>query len=148
MFDPSQTLTPAAAPLVIPPLPNSRKPTNADNPSSSLGYGLTVRNTDTKRKLAPPDAARGPSPPSGPSGDLMLRQFKQDMAILPDIQGMDEYEEVPVEGFGAALLAGYGWKQGHTIGKNKTKGDAKVVERVRRFGTHGIGFKPSKKTTT
>jgi G patch domain/KOW motif-containing protein len=78
----------------------------------------------------------------------MLRQFKQDMAILPDIQGMDEYEEVPVQGFGAALLAGYGWKEGHTIGKNKTKGDAKVVERVRRFGTHGIGFKPSKKTTT
>ncbi|XP_010229943.1 protein MOS2-like [Brachypodium distachyon] len=135
-FDPSKSLTPAPAPLVIPPLPNTLNPTAGDGPafvlaasadasSSSLGYGLT---------------------PSG--GDLTLRRFNDDMATLPDIQGAEEYEEVPVEGFGAALLAGYGWKKGDPIGRDKSKRDAKAVERGRRFGTQGLGSDPSKETAS
>ncbi|KQK19493.1 hypothetical protein BRADI_1g48600v3 [Brachypodium distachyon] len=68
------------------------------------------------------------------------------MATLPDIQGSDEYEEVPVEGFGAALLAGYGWKKGDPIGRDKSKRDAKVFERGRRFDTQGLGADPSQET--
>ncbi|XP_048572083.1 protein MOS2-like [Triticum urartu] len=171
VFDPSETLTPApaviaplpdsrkpspaaaapAAPVVIAPLPNTRRLAEApafvlgasDSRSSSAAYGLTVRNTDSKRKLEPQDdAASQQPPPPGPSGeDLMLRRFKEDMAVLPEIQGTDEYDEVPVEGFGAALLAGYGWKEGDPIGKKyKGMGDVKVREHGRRrCGTQGLG---------
>lgn len=174
VFDPSETLTPAAAvPVVIAPLPDSRKPSPApaapvviaplpntrklaedsagsapalvlgasDSPSSSAGYGLTVRNTESKRKIAPEDAAREPPPPAPSGEDLMLRRFKEDMAVLPEIQGTDEYDEVPVEGFGAALLVGYGWKEGDPIGKKyKGMGGVKVREHGRRrCGTQGLG---------
>ncbi|KAM3230221.1 hypothetical protein ACQJBY_060800 [Aegilops geniculata] len=176
VFDPSETLTPApAAPFVISPLPDSRKPSPAaaapaapvviaplpntrklaeapafvlgasdrSSSTSSAAYGLTVRNTDSKRKLEPQDAAAGQQPPPpGPSGeDLMLRRFKEDMAALPEIQGTDEYDEVPVAGFGAALLAGYGWKEGDSIGKKyKGMGAVKVREYGRRrCGTQGLG---------
>ncbi|KAL5209954.1 hypothetical protein ABZP36_005577 [Zizania latifolia] len=171
-FDPSQTLTTAGAPAVIAPLQNSghflnhrsRKPsslptpeeeaalaasaaggpsfvldtsTAPDNPSSHIAYGLTVRNaaTETDKTLPPPAA-------DVPSGDLMLRRYKEDMATLPDHRGLDEFREVPVEGFGAALLAGYGWSEGKGIGRNN-KGDTKVVEYDRRAGTQGLGYNPS-----
>ena len=149
-FDPSQTL--AAPAFIIAPLPNSRNPStvpptagggpafvfdaapdnNNPSPSSSAGYGVAVRGS-AERKLAAQDAAAA-------------RRFKQDMAVLPDIQGADEYDEVPVEGFGAALLAGYGWKEGSAIGRDKSKGDVKVVERGRRAGTTGLGADASDQT--
>lgn len=56
---------------------------------------------------------------------------------------MDEFNEVPVEGFGAALLAGYGWTEGKGIGRNNKTGDTKVVEYDRRAGTQGLGYNPS-----
>ncbi|XP_037427384.1 uncharacterized protein LOC119292784 [Triticum dicoccoides] len=148
---PSPAAAAPAAPVVIAPLPNTRKLAEApafvlgasDSPSSSAAYGLTVRNTDSKRKLDPQDdAAREQPSPPGPSGeDLMLRRFKEDMAVLPEIEGTDEYDEVPVEGFGAALLAGYGWKEGDSIGKKyKGMGAVKVREYGRRrCGTQGLG---------
>ncbi|KAI4993233.1 hypothetical protein ZWY2020_007546 [Hordeum vulgare] len=82
VFDPSETLTPAAAaPVVIAPLPESRKPSPAaaapaapvfiaplpNTRKLAEAYGLTVRNTESKRKLEPRDAAASareqPPPP-------------------------------------------------------------------------------------
>uniref|UniRef100_A0A0E0KBE3 G-patch domain-containing protein n=1 Tax=Oryza punctata TaxID=4537 RepID=A0A0E0KBE3_ORYPU len=113
--------------------------TAPDNPSSHIAYGLTVRNAAAEPEKTPP-----PPPPAAdaPSGDLMLRRYKEDMASLPDHRGLDEFREVPVEGFGAALLAGYGWSEGKGIGRNN-KGDTKVVEYDRRAGTQGLGYNPS-----
>ncbi|XP_047086213.1 protein MOS2-like [Lolium rigidum] len=121
--------------------------TNPDNPSSHIGYGLTLRSGDADAESGKPSAAepekKPPSPArDGSSGDLMLRRYKEDMASLPDHRGIDEFEEVPVEGFGAALLAGYGWSQGKGVGRNN-KGDCKVVEYQRRAGTLGLGYDPS-----
>ncbi|KAM0911616.1 hypothetical protein ACQ4PT_013340 [Festuca glaucescens] len=123
--------------------------TNPDNPSSHISYGLTLRNGDADAEATEsgkPSAEPEKKPPSpardGPSGDLMLRRYKEDMASLPDHRGIDEFEEVPVEGFGAALLAGYGWSQGQGVGRNN-KGDAKIVEYNRRAGTLGLGYDPS-----
>jgi hypothetical protein len=101
--------------------------------SSSAGYGLTVRDTEESktRKLA-----------------AATRRFKQDMAVLPDTKGTDEYDEVPVEGFGAALLAGYGWKEGNSIGRDKSKGDPKIVQRGRSSGTQGLGAGSSDKSAS
>ncbi|KAK1574572.1 hypothetical protein QYE76_048140 [Lolium multiflorum] len=171
----TRNIDPDVKPAVIPPLPNSGRlliprsgePTDAstgpgntnpvldtskppDNPSSShTSYGLIVRNKAAAESadaagepVTCPVAAHGPS---AASGDLMLRRYKEDMAVLPDQPGVEEYDEVPVEGFGAAILAGYGWKEGDAIGRNCAKKEAKVVQYDRRTGPQGLGFDPSKK---
>lgn len=69
----------------------------------------------------------------------MLQKLKDDLLRLPEDQGFDEFKDVPVEGFGAALLSGYGWKEGMGIGKN-AKEDVKVVEIKRRTAKEGLGF--------
>ena len=123
-----------------------------DDPSSNIPYGLTLRNGATEaaaakesEKASPP--APPPAPPAAadaaPAGDLMLRRYKEDMASLPDHRGIDEFNEMPVEGFGAALLAGYGWTEGKGIGRNNKTGDTKVIEYDRRAGTQGLGYNPS-----
>ncbi|OEL20626.1 Protein MOS2 [Dichanthelium oligosanthes] len=124
--------------------------TAPDDPSSSIAYGLTVRNGATEATAAKESEKAPPPPPAPPAaadatpaGDLMLRRYKEDMASLPDHRGIDEFNEMPVEGFGAALLAGYGWTEGKGIGRNNKTGDAKVVEYDRRAGTQGLGYNPS-----
>ncbi|GJN30911.1 hypothetical protein PR202_gb19257 [Eleusine coracana subsp. coracana] len=119
--------------------------TAPEDPSSSIGYGLTLRNsaaaadTDTaKESVNAPQAVAHAS-----GGDLMLQRYKEDMAVLPDHRGMDEFLDVPVEDFAAALLAGYGWSEGKGIGRNNKIGDTKVVEYDRRAGTQGLGYNPS-----
>ncbi|RCV45596.1 hypothetical protein SEVIR_9G470600v4 [Setaria viridis] len=123
-----------------------------DDPSSNIPYGLTLRNGATEAAaVKEPEKALPPPPPpappaaadAAPAGDLMLRRYKEDMASLPDHRGIDEFNEIPVEGFGAALLAGYGWKEGKGIGRNNKTGDTKVVEYDRRAGTQGLGYNPS-----
>lgn len=69
----------------------------------------------------------------------MMQKFKEDMERLPEDQGFDEFKDVSVDGFGAALLGGYGWKEGMGIGKN-AKEDVKVVEVKRRTAKEGLGF--------
>lgn len=44
-----------------------------------------------------------------PISDLELRNLRKDLEKLPEDTGIDEYTDMPVEGFGAALLSGYGW---------------------------------------
>ncbi|KAF8718885.1 hypothetical protein HU200_025198 [Digitaria exilis] len=116
-----------------------------DDPSSSIPYGLTLRNGVTEAAAAKESEKAPPPPPpaAASAGDLMLRRYKEDMASLPDHRGIDEFNEMPVEGFGAALLAGYGWKEGKGIGRNNKTGDTKVVEYDRRAGTQGLGYNPS-----
>ncbi|CAL4938552.1 unnamed protein product [Urochloa decumbens] len=119
-----------------------------DDPSSNIPYGLTLRSGATEAAAAKElEKAPPPPPPAAPdavaAGDLMLRRYKEDMASLPDHRGIDEFNEMPVEGFGAALLAGYGWAEGKGIGRNNKTGDAKVVEYDRRAGTQGLGYNPS-----
>ncbi|XP_019053032.1 PREDICTED: protein MOS2-like [Nelumbo nucifera] len=63
------------------------------------------------------------------------------MKRLPDDLGFDEFTTVPVEGFGAALLAGYGWIEGRGVGRNAKK-DVKIVQYERRTAKEGLGFKP------
>lgn len=69
----------------------------------------------------------------------MMKKFKEDLERLPDDQGFDEFKDVAVDGFGAALLGGYGWKEGMGIGKN-AKENVKVVEIKRRTAKEGLGF--------
>ncbi|GFZ00918.1 D111/G-patch domain-containing protein [Actinidia rufa] len=68
---------------------------------------------------------------------VMLRKLKDDLSRLPDDVSLDEYAEMPVEGFGVALLAGYGWYEGRGIGR-KPKGDVKVVQYENRTAKEGV----------
>lgn len=123
--------------------------TAPEDPSSKIGYGLTRRNGATDAAAAKePEKAPPPSPPratdaASAAGNLMLQRYKEDMEGLPEHRGMDEFNEIPVEGFGAALLAGYGWTEGKGIGRNNKTGDTKVLEYDRRAGTQGLGYNPS-----
>ncbi|KAG9455060.1 hypothetical protein H6P81_007964 [Aristolochia fimbriata] len=96
---------------------------------SDISYGLNVRshvNSDEKT-------------PNNSIETIMLEKFRQDMKSLPDEQGFEEFEAVPIEGFGAALLAGYGWSEGKGIGRN-AKEDVKVAQFERRANREGLGF--------
>ncbi|OAX84452.1 hypothetical protein ACJ72_01176 [Emergomyces africanus] len=79
------------------------------------------------------------------------KSFRADVASRPDPAGLEAYNAIPVEEFGAALLRGMGWKDGEPIGRGKYGGSnasakatttglkAHVPER--RPGYLGIGAK-------
>jgi hypothetical protein len=48
-----------------------------------------------------------------------LDVFRHDVQSRPEETKLEEYEEVPVEQFGAALLRGMGWKEGQSLGGGK-----------------------------
>nr|GMD71907.1 protein MOS2 [Ipomoea batatas] len=100
--------------------------------SDSVSYGLNIRQSTGKTADdANTDKSENPNPNPNPSPnvDPMLHMLKEDLMRLPDDNGMDEFTDMPVEGFGAALLKGYGWSEGRGIGRN-AKEDVK----------EGIGF--------
>ncbi|KAL2900067.1 Protein MOS2 [Bienertia sinuspersici] len=70
---------------------------------------------------------------------IMLKKLKTDLESLPEDEGFDQFNEIPVENFAEALMAGYGWKKGMGIGRN-AKEDVKVVEYKRRTAKEGLGF--------
>lgn len=45
--------------------------------------------------------------------------FRDDVENRPDEMTVDDYESMPVDEFGAALLRGLGWNEGEGIGKNR-----------------------------
>ncbi|KAG1362435.1 protein MOS2 [Cocos nucifera] len=112
-----------------------------DAPASNIPYGLSLRSngavSDDSRFQEGDGGSRRPS-----VEESILRRFKEDMKNLPEDRGFDEFNDIPIEGFGAALLAGYGWSEGKGIGRNN-KGDTKVVQYERRAGTEGLGYVPS-----
>ncbi|KAF2134223.1 hypothetical protein P153DRAFT_363200 [Dothidotthia symphoricarpi CBS 119687] len=62
-----------------------------------------------------------------------------DLRDAPDAPTLEAYEATPIEGFGAALLRGMGWKDGEGIGRNGTAPKPKEVKR--RPALLGIGAK-------
>ncbi|KNA15398.1 hypothetical protein SOVF_096450 [Spinacia oleracea] len=161
-FDPSKAPTlekNAPKTSVIPPKPNEWRPTkkmkNLDLPpihsegkplefevessdvaapesESNISYGLNLRQQDSINGKFDSDVPNSVD-------TIMRKKLKSDLDKLPDDEGFDQFEEVPVEGFAEALLAGYGWRQGMGIGKS-TKEDVKVVEYKRRTAKEGLGF--------
>lgn len=119
--------------------------TSGEGPASHIAYGLTLRSgSAADPKPSPDDREDSQSKKSGAAAeDSILRRYKEDMKTLPEDRGFDEFRDVAVEGFGAALLAGYGWSEGKGIGRNNTKGDTNVVQYDRRAGTTGLGYNPS-----
>ncbi|XP_027360571.1 protein MOS2 isoform X2 [Abrus precatorius] len=160
-FDPSKTPTHSAPQILIPPIQDQWRPlkkmknlhlptthseseslafeqdtTSAAQPGSDMSYGLNLR--ANKIPDAEDDGTAAPQRRVSVE-NVMLQKFKDDLHTLPEDQEMDEFKDVPVEGFSAALLAGYGWTKGMGIGKN-AKEDVKVIEIKRRTGKEGLGF--------
>lgn len=75
--------------------------------------------------------------------------FRTDVASRPESATLDQYNAIPVEEFGAALLRGMGWKDGQAIGRgnygSSAAADGANKSRVpeRRPGFLGIGAKDS-----
>lgn len=157
VFDPSQKPSSGdPSKLVIPPIPNSdiwsnKKtkslplPTAAEDSSQesrfvldTSGNGSTGPGTNRYGLLLRPNGGeeRGTSI-SDSKEDPTKRRFLDATKDLPD----EELPDVPVEGFGAAILAGYGWSEGKGIGRN-SKEDPKVFEYKQRSGTEGFGYVP------
>ncbi|KAI3841321.1 hypothetical protein MKW98_007802 [Papaver atlanticum] len=132
-FDPTKPIDDDKRPkIIIPPLENSWKCTNkmknlesltkasaTDDPESrfeaaapttaevgdqGFKYGLTLRKKedDVQEDVVMVDAN------GGSIESLMLNKFKEDMEKLPEDRGINEFIDCPVEGYGEALLAGYG----------------------------------------
>ena len=58
-----------------------------------------------------------------PSSNLVIPSeldvFRNDVQNRPEETSLEEYDQVPVEQFGAALLRGMGWKEGQALGGGK-----------------------------
>ncbi|KAL1595887.1 DNA primase large subunit Spp2 [Paraconiothyrium brasiliense] len=67
--------------------------------------------------------------------------YENDMREAPDAPDLAAYEATPIEGFGAALLRGMGWKDGESLSKDK-KPLEKPKEIKKRPALLGIGAKP------
>lgn len=69
--------------------------------------------------------------------------YIHDASTAPAMATLDDYERVPVEQFGAALLRGMGWKDGEGIGSQKGQKLSKDSGKLpaRRANLLGIGAK-------
>ncbi|KAJ5113329.1 hypothetical protein N7456_001863 [Penicillium angulare] len=75
--------------------------------------------------------------------------FRTDVLSRPEPATLDQYNAIPVEEFGAALLRGMGWKDGQSVGRGNYGSSAPVEKSnkplvpPRRPGYLGIGAKDS-----
>ena len=86
---------------------------------------------------------------SGPYNESS--SFRTDVQSRPESATLDQYNAIPVEEFGAALLRGMGWKDGQSIGRGNYGSSGKASKAneprapPRRAGFLGIGAKDSGK---
>lgn len=107
-----------------------------DDPDAKISYGLNVRDKSEPENR---DGGGEQRPRLRGVEDTLLQKFKDDLERLADHRGLEEFDEMPVEGYGEALLSGYGWYPGRGIGKN-AKEDVKVKEYTKSTDRHGLGF--------
>ncbi|CZT51469.1 uncharacterized protein RSE6_12616 [Rhynchosporium secalis] len=102
----------------------STKPQTADE--EALASLLGAQTSDSKPILTIPAAAAQPP---------LSEQETYRLAVLsaPDPSTLDDYERIPVEEFGAALLRGMGWK-GDVGGKEGKKREGGVKRRPNLLG--------------
>ncbi len=75
-------------------------------------------------------------PPSRTETDA----YREDVIALPDSATLADYDRVPIEQFGAALLRGMGWKEGTAVSRTR-KGPVEPYLPQARPALLGIGAK-------
>lgn len=101
------------------------------NGDIAIEYGLTKRD-HLKQRAADKGMSQSEK-------DALI--LKEDLDILPPESSLQDYERMPVEAFGEALMRGLGWKKGRGIGKN-SKGEVDAKELMRRPDRLGLGAAP------
>ncbi|TPX62304.1 hypothetical protein PhCBS80983_g00591 [Powellomyces hirtus] len=72
----------------------------------------------------------------------VVEKYRHDVNLRPDESTMDDYERVPIEEFGKALLRGMGWEQGRAVGKNPN-GLTEPISLKSRPHLLGLGATPA-----
>ena len=104
-------------------------------------YDRLINGEERRSNLVIPGAS--PSADS-PNGFALSRReepdFRTDVASRPESSTVADYEAVPIEEFGAALLRGMGWKEGGGVGRaRRTAVAPKAAEK--RPNLLGVGAK-------
>lgn len=68
------------------------------------------------------------------------QQLRDDLEALPDEATVEDYESMPVEEFGKALLRGLGWADGQGVGRKRQLVEPKQT--IRRPDRLGLGANP------
>jgi hypothetical protein len=147
------------------PEQNGHTPEKTETPQ--LGYGLTVFGKKDRERASPEPmdtTKEGQQQDDGLTEDQRLEKraleaiingdapdktviplqteddsFHRDFNDAPDVPTLETYEATPIEGFGAALLRGMGWKDPEP---DNNKSTTKLKEIKRRPALLGIGAKP------
>ena len=90
-----------------------------------------TRLLDTRPELGTPESAQKPE----------ADDFRSDLELRPEPASMADYEAMPIEHFGSALLRSMGWKEGDSIGRRKDQAAVKPRVLERRPAGLGIGAK-------
>lgn len=97
--------------------------------ANEIQYGLTMRDHHGRNDHMS-------------QADREAEALKSDLDHLPPEASIEQYEKMPVEDFGKALMRGMGWYEGRGIGRN-AKGEVDAKELVRRSDRLGLGADPA-----
>lgn len=100
---------------------------DADADADQISYGLNLRTDNNSNGGGRSNRDAAARPAIEPFEKMVSKDFRKELEKLPDDEGLDQFEDMPVEEFGAALLGGLGWYEGRGIGKN-SKGNVKIRE--------------------
>ncbi|EDQ86906.1 uncharacterized protein MONBRDRAFT_27691 [Monosiga brevicollis MX1] len=127
-----------------------------EEPKAGVGKAATDVNDDDQRALAALQAdadnvQQGETPADIDAIPLLMQnrapgterlddaeKFKRDMQLRPAELSLQEYDRVPIEQFGTAMLRGMGWQKGEAIG-GTNKGLVEPIEFVPRPSGLGLG---------
>ena len=101
--------------------------------TAHIKYGLTKREKNVPGKEALTQ------------DDRDTEALREDLEHLPPESSLGDYQRMPIEAFGEALMRGMGWSEGRGIGRNAKK-DVEAKELVRRADRLGLGADPAAPT--
>lgn len=135
---------------IIPAVSEERKPLTQDEIAMNAlireSKGESEARSDLVIQASMPGEVDGGQEDSGSRYDE-TSSFRADVVSRPEPATLDQYNAIPVEEFGAALLRGMGWKEGQSVGRGNYNTSATAnratTPRVpeRRPGFLGIGAK-------
>ena len=132
---------------IIPPVVDEKKPLTQDEVAMRALIRESKGETEGRSDLVIP--ATRPDEEEEGYGERYdeTSSFRADVSARPESATLDQYNAIPVEEFGAALLRGMGWKEGQPVGRGNYNTSATAershAPRVpeRRPGFLGIGAK-------
>ena len=115
--------------------------------TEKVTYGLNKRAPPAKADIL---SDANPTEASDRIADRELAALHRDLHILPAEASLQDYESMPVDHFGEALLRGMGWSEEKGIGRRRGSASVpvRVLEPLRRPTRLGLGAAPPSEETT